>query len=357
MPLLVGILGATGAVGQKFIQLLDGHPWFVVHALGAGQSAGKIYKEGVSWKLTTPIPEAVKFKPIFSCEPANFAGCHLIFSALDASVAGEIEMNFAKSGFPVFSNAKNHRYDRTVPILVPQANASHIDIIPAQKAEKQFPGNGYIITNANCSSTGLVVALKPLLDKFGLSKLLVFTMQAVSGAGYPGVASLDIVDNVIPFISGEEPKMEMEPQKILGSIKENQFQPASFVVSAHCNRTCVIDGHTECVSIKFQKENVPVEEVIAALKNYMSEVQELKLPSAPPRPIQVLEEDNRPQPRLDRDLGRGFVVTVGRVRECPIFDVKLTLCSHNTVIGAAGGSIQCAELAVVKKYLPDPNAN
>jgi len=212
MVLKAGILGATGTVGQRFIDLLRNHPWFVVHTLGASESsAGKTYKQAASWKLASQIPDAVQKMVVVSCDPKHFSGCDVIFSALDASVAGDIEASFASSGFAVFSNARNFRYDAHVPILVPYVNADHLDIIPHQRTAKNFK-QGYIVTNANCSSTGLVVALKPLVDKFGVDKVLVFTMQAISGAGYPGVASLDITDNVVPYISGEEPKMELEPR-------------------------------------------------------------------------------------------------------------------------------------------------
>lgn len=355
MVLSVGVLGATGTVGQRFVQILNDHPFFRLDVVGASESsAGKTYKQATQWKLSTRIPERVQALTVMLCDPKFFQGCQVIFSALDASVAGPIEEAFAKAGIPVFSNARNWRYDSQVPILVPHANPQHLDIVPFQKKAKEFPGNGYIVTNANCSSTGLVVALKPIMDAFGIEKLIVFTMQAISGAGYPGVSSLDITDNVVPYISGEEPKMEMEPQKMLGSIVDGKFQPADFAVSAHCNRVNVVDGHTECVSIKLRKPNVTPEEVVKVLKEYRTVAQDLKLPSAPPSPVVVLEEENRPQPRLDRDLDGGFVVTVGRVRKCNIFDIKFTLCSHNTVIGAAGGAVMNAELAVAKGHLPKP---
>jgi aspartate-semialdehyde dehydrogenase len=354
----VGILGATGLVGQRFIALLESHPWFDVVAVAASEkSAGKTYGVAVNWKLTTALPSRVKDLPVTQCTPEEFkpAQVDIVFSALDASVAGEIEEQFAAAGYPVFSNAKNHRYDADVPILIPHVNASHLDIVPHQRKTRGYPAKGCIVTNANCSSTGLVIALKPLLDAFGLAKLFVVTMQAISGAGYPGVSAMDIYDNVVPYIGGEEPKLQKEPAKILGKLdaEAKSFIPEEFPVSAHCNRVPVIDGHTECVSVQFCKP-ATVEQVIQVLRDYRSEAQTLKLPSAPEAPIYVFDEKvnpedfNRPQPRLDRDLGGGYVVTVGRVRECPLLGFKFVLLSHNTVIGAAGGSIQNAELAVAK---------
>eukprot|EP00475_Leptophrys_vorax_P039908 TRINITY_DN7307_c0_g1_i1.p1 TRINITY_DN7307_c0_g1~~TRINITY_DN7307_c0_g1_i1.p1 ORF type:complete len:395 (+),score=91.83 TRINITY_DN7307_c0_g1_i1:13-1197(+) len=359
----VGILGATGLVGQRFIALLESHPWFDVVALAASEkSAGKTYGTAVNWKLTTALPNRVRDLPVTQCRTDDFkaAQVDIVFSALDASVAGELEEEFASAGFPVFSNAKNHRYDADVPILIPHVNASHLDVVPHQRKVRGYPSKGCIVTNANCSSTGLVIALKPLLDAFGLSKLFVVTMQAISGAGYPGVSAMDIYDNVVPYIGGEEPKLQKEPSKILGKLDAacQGFVPENFVVSAHCNRVPVIDGHTECVSVEFRdNKSVTVDQVIQVLRDYRSEAQLLKLPSAPEAPIYVFDEKsnpedfNRPQPRLDRDLGNGYVVTVGRVRECPLLGFKFVLLSHNTVIGAAGGSIQNAELAVARQLV------
>lgn len=350
-PINVGILGVTGTVGQRFVSLLANHPWFKIHTIGASKrSAGNAYGKIVKWKLTAKLPDNIKTTPIVTCTPSEFTGCRIIFSAMDSSVAGPIETDFAAAGFAVFSNAKNHRYDSDVPILLPHANADHLNIIKHQKSYSN--GKGFIVTNANCSSTGLAIALAPLHKAFGLERLFVVTLQAISGAGYPGVASLDILDNVVPYISGEEPKLEMEPQKILGTCTESSIQPADFTVSAMCNRVAVVDGHTECVSIKFRTPTT-LEQVQETLSNHTSEAQQMKLPSAPSAPIFVFAEDEptRPQPKLDRDLEDGYVVTVGRVRECNLLDYKFTLCSHNTVIGAAGGSILNAELAYARALL------
>jgi len=351
-----GILGCTGSVGQKFIQLLENHPWFRITVIAASErSTGKTYADVVHWILPTPIPESIKSMLVLDCSPKNFTDCHLVFSALDASVAGQIESDFAQAEIPVFSNAKNHRYDTDVPILIPAVNAEHIDIIPFQRVQRGFK-KGFIVTNANCSSTGLVVALKPLNDAFKLKKVLVVTMQAISGAGYPGVSAYDITGNVIPYISGEEDKLQIEPQKILGELKkvesENkttiQFVPGPFAVSAHCNRVPVLDGHTECVSVEFET-NPTIEEVKKVLQNFVAPYQQYKLPSAPVKDLQVIELNDRPQPRLD--LYSGNTVTVGRVRRCELFNTKFVLLSHNTYIGAAGGSILNAELAKVKGYI------
>jgi aspartate-semialdehyde dehydrogenase len=349
----VGILGATGMVGQRFITLLASHPYFYVAAVGASpRSAGKTYSDATanSWKQTTPPNNEVASLIVQTCDPANFTSCRLVFSGLDSDVAGDVETAFLKANIPVLSNAKNHRMAPDVPLIVPLVNTQHFDQIPAQRASNNL-SKGFLITNANCSTTGLVVALKPLVDKFGpLSKVIVTTMQAVSGAGYPGVASLDILDNVVPYISGEEDKMESEAAKILGDFKDGQFVfKEGMKVSATCNRVPVIDGHTECVNVEFARRPAPsVEEVIKALEEYKCEAQVLGVPSAPAQAIVVSRLPNRPQPRLDRDTGRGNAVTVGRVRECNIFDIKFTLLSHNTILGAAGSAIMNAEVAVAR---------
>ncbi|MBP7886166.1 MAG: aspartate-semialdehyde dehydrogenase [Candidatus Marinimicrobia bacterium] len=337
----VGILGATGSVGQKFIELLTEHPWFEIAALAASdRSAGKTYRDAAHWFMTKPLPDNVAKMIVKNCEP-NLP-CRIVFSGLDASVAGEIETDFAKAGYIVISNSRNHRYDPDVPILVPEVNSDHLAIIATQKY-----GRGAIITNPNCAATGLVVALKPLLDQFGLSAVNVVTMQAISGAGYPGVASLDIVDNVIPFISGEEAKLEREPQKILGKYLDGHIEPAQFIISAACNRVAVVDGHTECISVKLERKPI-AEEIIAAWREFQGEPQRLKLPSAPEKPLHYFEENNYPQPKLHRHLGNGMTVSLGRLRECPILDYKFVMLSHNTIRGAAGGAILNAELFIAK---------
>ncbi|MFA4921922.1 MAG: aspartate-semialdehyde dehydrogenase [Candidatus Neomarinimicrobiota bacterium] len=337
----VGILGATGSVGQKFIELLAEHPWFEIAAVAASdRSAGKAYRDAAHWFMSKPLPSRIADMTVKACEPD--LPCRIVFSGLDASVAGEIETNFAKAGYIVISNSRNHRSDPDVPILVPEVNADHLEIVKTQQN-----GQGAIITNPNCAATGLVVALKPLLDKFGLSKVNVVTMQAISGAGYPGVASLDIIDNVVPFIGGEEGKLESEPQKILGNYCDGRIEPAQFKVSASCNRVAVTDGHMECVSVKLARKP-SANEIITEWREFRGEPQRLKLPSAPANPLCYFEENNYPQPKLHRLLGDGMTVAIGRLRECPILDYKFVLLSHNTIRGAAGGAILNAELFVAK---------
>ncbi len=337
----VGVLGATGSVGQKFIELLSNHPYFEITALAASErSAGKLYKEAANWFMATPMPEEIGTMRVNLCKPN--LDCRIVFSALDASIAGEIEREFAASGYFVISNARNHRYENDVPLLVPEVNADHLEILSFQNY-----GKGKIVTNPNCSTTGLVVALKPLQDVFGLEAVHVVTMQALSGAGYPGVPSLDIMDNVIPYIGGEEEKMEKEPLKILGRYSNGQFTKAEFKVSAACNRVPVIDGHLEAVSIKLKK-SATENELIHAFESFKPVYGHLDLPSAPKKTIHYFKEPNMPQPRLQRDLEGGMAVCVGRLRKCPILDYKFMVLSHNTVRGAAGGAILNAEIMVAK---------
>ncbi|ORZ28897.1 aspartate-semialdehyde dehydrogenase [Lobosporangium transversale] len=352
--LKAGVLGATGTVGQRFILLLSEHPGFSIHTLGASpRSAGKPYNKATKWKMSQPIPASVRDMVVQTCEPLKeFLECDVVFSGLDADVAGDIEMAFLKADLALFSNAKNYRTNEDVPLIVPLVNSSHFDLLAHQRNKHQLK-KGFLVTNANCSTSGLVVPLKALQDAFGpLSKIIVTTMQAVSGAGYPGVPSLDILDNVVPYIGGEEPKMEWETLKILGGL--NQDATAfdllkTTKVSATCNRVPVLDGHTECVSIEFERRPAPsVEEVIQVLENYRSEAQELGCHSAPDQAIIVSREDDRPQPRLDRENGKGYSVTVGRVRPCNVFDIKFTLLAHNTILGAAGSGVLLAELAQKK---------
>ncbi|KNC77121.1 aspartate-semialdehyde dehydrogenase [Sphaeroforma arctica JP610] len=347
----VGVLGATGMVGQRFVQLLADHPWFELTALGASErSAGKPYvKAAVNWRQTSEIPSNIGSIMVSPCEPQHFDGCRLVFSGLDSSVAGEVETAFCKAGMAVFSNSRNHRYDQYVPLVVPTVNDDHLDIIPAQQKANGLT-TGFIVTNANCSSTGLTVPLKVLDDAFGLEACMVTTMQAISGAGFPGVPSIDIIDNVVPYISGEEEKLEIEPKKILGSFDQNGFTDKDFKISAHCNRVAVSDGHLECLSVKL-KGSPTTEEVITAMESYTCEAQRMGLPSAPKQCIVYNEKPDRPQPRLDRDAGKGYTVTVGRVRPCSLFDFKLTILSHNTILGAAGGALMNAELAKYKGLL------
>ncbi|KAJ1924513.1 aspartate-semialdehyde dehydrogenase [Tieghemiomyces parasiticus] len=363
--LRAGILGATGTVGQRFISLLESHPLFVVHTLGASaRSAGQTYGQVVRWKVNVPYTSVVGDLVVQPCEPDRFRDCDVIFSGLDSSVAGEIETAFLKADLAVLSNAKNHRMAPDVPLIVPTANPEHLAVVQHQRARHNLE-RGFLVTNANCSTTGLVVVLRALQDAFGpMSHVIVQTMQAVSGAGYPGVSSLDILDNVVPLIDGEEEKMESEVAKILGSVLPDQsgFQHLeNTVVSATCNRVAVIDGHTECVSVKFARSAVAadgsqlpppsVAEVRRVLAEYTSEAQLLQCVSAPKHPITVADRPDRPQPRLDRDTHGGNSVTVGRIRPCPVLDLKFTLLVHNTVLGAAGSSILNAELAVAKGVL------
>ncbi|KAI5846007.1 semialdehyde dehydrogenase [Tricharina praecox] len=351
-----GVLGCTGSVGQRFILLLSAHPYFSLHAIGASsRSAGKAYKDAARWKQSAAMPASVANMVVKECKSSEFLDCDIVFSGLDADVAGEIEADFLGADLVVFSNAKNYRRDLVTPLMVPLVNTDHFSIIPHQQREKGLK-KGFMVTNANCSTTGLVVPLKALQDRFGpLEAVIVTTLQAISGGGYPGVPSMDILDNIVPFIGGEEEKIEWETGKILGSVND---AATAFVhvnetkVSAQCNRVAVMDGHTECVSVKFGGGKKPtVEEVKQAMRDYVSESQTLGCPSAPKMAIDVREEEDRPQPRLDRDTEGGYAVVVGRIREDPVFDIKFVALSHNTVIGAAGSSILNAEVAVVKGLL------
>ena len=338
------VLGATGSVGQKFVELLTEHPWFELHELAASnRSAGKKYCEAVNWFMQTPLDNKFKNKIVKECEP-NLES-KVVFSALDSSVAGEIEKNFARAGYIVISNARSHRFDVDVPLMIPEVNPGHLEMVKLQKF-----GSGMIVTNPNCSTIGLVTVLKPLDDKFRIEALNVVTMQAISGGGYPGVASLDIHDNVIPFISGEEEKMQTEPLKILGTYKNNSLDFSSMKISAQCNRVSVNDGHTECVQIKF-KNKPSLDEILKAWDEFKSEPQQLCLPSAPKKPVHYFYEENAPQPKVHRYLEKGMAVAVGRLRECSLFDYKFVVLSHNTVRGAAGGTILIAELMRAKGYL------
>lgn len=344
----VGILGATGMVGQRFIQLLENHPWFEITALAASErSAGKPYVDSMigRWKMETPIPAAVAGMEVRECTPD--LNCRLVFSALDSSIAGPVEEAFGQTGYVVSSNSKNHRMDEDVPLLIPEVNGDHLDIVEEQKKRRNC--KGFIVTNPNCSTIGLVMALAPLHQKYRLKKVMVTTMQALSGAGYPGVPSLDILDNVLPFISGEEPKVEIEPRKILGTVENSRFVFADFVVSAACNRVHVKDGHLECVSIELAHKP-SLAELKEALRAY-NPLAGYGLPLAPAHPIVVREEENRPQPRFDRDEGKGMACIVGRIRECPILDYKFVVLSHNTIRGAAGAAILNAEYMKVKGML------
>jgi aspartate-semialdehyde dehydrogenase len=342
-----GVLGATGLVGQRIVKLLADHPWFELTEVAASErSSGKRYAEAVRWQLDGPIPENARDLIVKDLEPT--LECDFVFSALDSSVAGNAEEDFARAGYPVVSNAKNHRMDAYVPLLIPEVNAAHLEAIAAQQKKCGYE-RGFIVTNPNCSTAGLVLVLKPLADAFGLEKVFVVTLQAVSGAGYPGVATMDIQGNVIPFISGEEEKMETEPQKLLGKWDGSRFVDAGVGLTAHCNRVPVLDGHLECVSIGLKKI-ASLREVQEALRTFEVDAELAALPSALRHPIIVLDEENRPQPRRDVDAGDGMAAVVGRVRECPLLDVKLTLLSHNLVRGAAGAAVMNAELLAARGF-------
>ncbi len=341
----VGILGATGAVGQKFIEILEGHPWFEITAVAASErSAGKKYREAANWIGSKPIPAAVAEMEVAACEPG--LDCDLVFSGLDAGVAGEIEGAFARAGYPVISNARNYRMNADVPLLIPEVNPDHTALVERQG----YPGGGFIVTNPNCSTVGLVLALRPLFDAFRIESIQVVTMQALSGAGYPGVASLDALGNVVPYIGGEEEKMATEPRKLLGTLSDDGIAFADLKISAQCNRVPVLDGHTECVSIKFA-EKVSPEAVAEALQNFRSPIADLDLPTSPERLIQLFDDPRFPQPRRHAELGRGMTVSVGRVRACEVNDVKFVVLVHNTVRGAAGGAVLNAELLIKQGYL------
>jgi aspartate-semialdehyde dehydrogenase len=333
----VGVLGATGMVGQRFVSLLARHPWFRLTWLAASErSEGKAYKSVAPWKLNTPIPGGSAERIVEGCVPGK--GPKVVFSGLDASVAGEIEGAFAAAGHIVVSNARNFRMDPLVPLLIPEINAEHLKLIGEQRRSKNW--KGAIVTNPNCSTIVLAMALAPL-RQFNIKAVVVSTMQAVSGAGYPGVPSLDILGNVVPFIGGEEEKMQTETLKILGGDGGRAPYPA--VVSAHTNRVPVIDGHTMTASVAFEQKP-GIDAIKDAMRQFSGKPQELWLPSAPQPPLVVTEEQNRPQPRLDAEIGGGMAVTIGRVRECPVMHAKFVALGHNTVRGAAGAAILNAEL-------------
>jgi aspartate-semialdehyde dehydrogenase len=335
----VGILGATGMVGQHFIKFLDGHPWFEATWLGASdRSAGKKYRDAARWHLGGMAPDAVRDRMVEECKPGNAP--RLLFSATDASVATEIEQAFANAGHVVVSNSKNHRMDRDVPLLVPEVNPDHLKLIPGQQRARGWKGQ--IVTNPNCSTVVLTMALGPL-KQFGIERVIATTMQAISGAGYPGVPSMDIVANVIPFIGGEEEKMQQETQKILGTLRADHIEPLAAKVSAHCNRVPVVDGHTVTVSIELSGKPSHAD-VLNAFETFRSVPQERELPSAPRRPVQYMPESDRPQPRKDVERERGMAAFIGRLRSCAVFDYKFVALGHNTVRGAAGAAVLNAEL-------------
>lgn len=345
-PIEVGILGATGTVGQQFINLLSRHPWFRATWLAASErSEGRAYRDAAPWRLAGSVPEYVADKKVEQCTPGN--GPKLVFSALDAAVAGELELAFAEAGHIVVSNARNYRMEADVPLLVPEVNADHLLLLKTQAAERGW--KGAIVTNPNCVAVPLSMALAPF-RRYGLESCMVTSLQAVSGAGYPGVPSLDILGNVIPFISGEEPKVEAETRKILGTFKPTGVEVHPMVVSAQTTRVAVIDGHT--VSIAFSLEQQPdIAELRAAIDSFTGQPQQLGLPTAPAKPLLYLDAPNRPQPRFDADRDGGMTVTIGRLRPCPVLGYKMFALGHNTVRGAAGAAILNAELMKAQGYL------
>jgi aspartate-semialdehyde dehydrogenase len=345
-PYHVGIAGATGLVGQRLVAAVSSHPWFRLAAVGASErSSGRAYADVVRWMLSAPIPARAASMTVGGCTPDDFAGCDLVLSALDSDVARTVEPLLAAAGLAVVSNSSALRMAEDVPLVVPEVNGSHVTRIAARAA------TGYVVTNPNCSVTGLALALAPLDRTFGVKRVVVATLQAVSGAGLSGPRGIDLLDNVVPYIAGEEEKIEAELGKLLGRATNDAFTPAAVRVSAHCHRVPTVDGHLEAVSVELEKPASP-DEAIAAMGAFRGDIEGLGLPSAPPAPILVRRELDRPQTRLDRDAGDGMCVVVGRVRPCPVLTLRLVLLSHNMVRGAAGGAMLNAELLAARELLP-----
>ena len=341
----VCILGATGTVGQKFVRLLADHPWFEVAAVAASSaSAGRAYEDVVRWREPVPLPRSIGTMIVRDCTPP-LPG-RLVFSAVDAEAAGPIEHAFARAGAIVITNTKTHRMDVDVPLLIPEVNPDHMALLDCQRESRRW--KGAILANPNCSTAALTLALAPLHRAFGIEKLFVSTMQAVSGAGYPGVPSLDILGNVIPHIAGEEEKIERESRKILGTLNLGAVEPAEFAVSVHANRVAVIDGHMATVSVGFGGRVRP-EDAVEVIRSFKGPDGVERLPSSPTTPVALDTRIDHPQPRLDADRGNGMTVTVGRVRHCPVLDLRMVVLGHNTVRGAAGQGIQIAELLVAEE--------
>jgi aspartate-semialdehyde dehydrogenase len=335
----VGILGGTGMVGQHFIRFLQGHPWFKLTWLGASdRSAGKKLKDATGWRLDGEMPAEAAEIVVSDSKPGSAP--RLVFSAMDASVATEIERAFATAGPVVDSNSRNHRMEADVPLIVPEINPEHLSLIPIQQRNRRW--SGMIVTNPNCSTVVLTMALAPLVE-FGIERVIAATMQAASGAGYPGVASMDIMGNVIPFIGSEEEKMQQETQKILGSVRDGHVDSLNARVSAHCHRVAVVDGHTVATSVGFSSRP-KLQDLQHAIENFQGLPQKRNLPSAPAHPVVYMRQQDRPQPRRDAARENGMAVFVGRVRECPVLDAKFVACGHNTIRGAAGAAVLNAEL-------------
>jgi aspartate-semialdehyde dehydrogenase len=345
----VAVLAATGSVGQRFVQLLDGHPWFEVVALtGSERGHGKTYGEVCRWLLPEPMPEWARQMPVLPSQADLLNGARLAFSALPADTARQVEPALAQAGIGVCSNASAFRREADVPLLIPEVNPDHARLVEVQRKRRGWPG--WITTNPNCTSTGMTIALKALQDAFGLKRVFAVSLQALSGAGYPGVASLDIADNVIPFINGEEEKVEWEPRKMLGKLEGEEVHLAEIGFSAHTNRVAVTDGHLVCLTVELERRATP-EQAAEVLAAFQAPPPVADLPSAPRPVIVVRDEENRPQPRLDRMTGNGMSTVVGRVRPDNLFDLRLAVLSHNTIRGAAGGSLLNAELMVQMGYL------
>ena len=345
----VGVLGATGAVGQRFVQLLADHPYFELVVLAASErSAGKTYREATNWILTAPMPAHLAERTV---EPMSTdLDCPLLFSALPTAEAREWESQLAEAGYGIFSNAGAHRMDEDVPLLIPEVNPDHLHLLTHQQANRGW-SRGFIVTNPNCTSMPMTMALAPLHARFGVEAVIATSMQAVSGAGYPGVPSLDAIDNIVPLVAeSEEHKMNAEPNKMLGRSNGQQVEPAGLTISAHCNRVPVSDGHLVTVSASF-KQKPALEEILEVWQSWQPLPQQLALPMAPQPALVVRAEPNRPQPRLDRDAGGGMATTVGRLRPCAVLDVRFVCLAHNTVRGAAGGSVLNAELMVAQGML------
>lgn len=345
-----GILGATGAVGQKFIRLLEKHPWFHVAALGASErSAGKPYGEAVHWIESTELPQEVAGMEVMACDPRRFSGMDFVFSGLDSSVAGRIERSFAEAGIPVISNAKNHRMDERVPLLVPEVNPDHAELVRNQPFRGD--GKGWILTNPNCVSVPLAMSLRPLHDAFGVNAVVVTSMQSVSGAGYPGVSSMDILGNIVPHIGGEEDKVESEALKLLGERQGDGIRFAGFPIQATAVRVPTVEGHLLSVSVGLDRKPSGLEELRSAYTEWKSPIADLELPSSPTVPVRLYTDDRFPQPRMHAYLENGMQASVGRLRPGKVLDAGYVTLAHNTVRGAAGGAVLNAELLVRKGYL------
>ncbi len=343
----VGILGATGMVGQRFVSLLENHPWFELRWLAASdKSAGRKYVEACNWRLRDPMPRRARDLMVYDCKPGGAP--QLLFASLDSKVAGNVEKEFALSGHIVVSNSGSHRMEPDIPLLIPEVNPDHLALVRVQRQQRGW--KGMIVTNPNCTTVGLVMSLAPLERAFGLEKVLMTSMQAVSGAGYPGVPALDILGNVIPHISGEEEKVERETKKLLGKLSDGRVQPGDFAVSAHCNRVLVEDGHMETISVAL-KSKPSIEDLLETWRKFRAVPQEQQLPSAPRHPVVVREEQDRPQPKFDVYAEGGMATIIGRVRACPVLQFKYTALSHNTIRGAAGAALLNAELMKSEGYL------